>query len=135
MLERWKEFRRKQRAALRESNRSTALLAAEVSGQTVEREEGGSGATAACSTACCPRPRERRTRRGSDAPAEPSPAPAEGDKQKFGPAGRPLNRQSPFYVGFIGAVGVLVALGLWHTLGRLTTVITLLVVALFLTLA
>ena len=39
MLERWKEFRRKQRAALRESNRSTALLAAELSGQTVERDE------------------------------------------------------------------------------------------------
>jgi len=26
--------------------------------------------------------------------------------------GRPLNRQSPFYVGFVGALGVLVAYGL-----------------------
>ena len=132
MLERWKEFRRKQRAALRESNRSTALLAAEVSGQTVERDERvervehGDGGLL---NGVLP-PTE-----GATHPAELSPAPAEGDKQKFGPAGRPLNRQSPFYVGFIGAVGVLVALGLWHTLGRLTTVITLLVVALFLTLA
>lgn len=139
MLERWKEFRRKQRAALRESNRSTALLAAEVSGQTVERDErververgdGGLLNGVLPPTEGATHPAE-----GATHPAEPSAAPAEGDKQKFGPAGRPLNRQSPFYVGFIGAVGVLVAIGLWHTLGRLTTVITLLVVALFLTLA
>ena len=127
MLERWKEFRRKQRAALRESNRSTALLAAELSGQTVERDERVERGDGGLLNGVLP-PTE-----GATHPAEP--APAEGDKQKFGPAGRPLNRQSPFYVGFIGAVGVLVALGLWHTLGRLTTVITLLVVALFLTLA
>ena len=129
MLERWKEFRRKQRAALRESNRSTALLAAEVSGQTVERDERVERGDGGLLNGVLP-PTE-----GATHPAEPSRAPAEGDKQKFGPAGRPLNRQSPFYVGFIGAVGVLVALGLWHTIGRLTTVITLLVVALFLTLA
>jgi len=47
---------------------------------------------------------------------------------------RPLNRQSPFYVGFVGALGVFVAYGLYRMLGQLTQVITLLVVAFFLTL-
>lgn len=55
--------------------------------------------------------------------------------QRYGRAGRPLNRQSPFYMGFVGAIGVLLALLLWQTLGRLTTTITLVVVAFFLTLA
>ena len=53
----------------------------------------------------------------------------------YGQAGRPLNRQSPFYVGFFGALGVLLALGLWHMVGQLAQVITLLVVAFFITLA
>ena len=43
-------------------------------------------------------------------------------------AGRPLNRHSPFYIGFFGAIGALLAIGLWHTVGRLTTTLTLLVV-------
>ena len=30
-----------------------------------------------------------------------------GGRRAYGQAGRPLNRQSPFYVGFVGAVGVL----------------------------
>ena len=37
-------------------------------------------------------------------------------------------------MGFVGAIGVLTALLLWHTLGRLTTVLTLVVVAFFLAL-
>jgi predicted PurR-regulated permease PerM len=53
----------------------------------------------------------------------------------FGRAGRPLNRQSPFYLGFFGAIGVLTALLIWHVVGRLTTTLTLIVVAFFLTLA
>ena len=60
---------------------------------------------------------------------------AQGEGKRFGAAGRPLNRQSPFYVGFVGAFGVIIALGLWHLLGRLSTVLTLIVVAFFLTLA
>ena len=59
----------------------------------------------------------------------------EAPGRRFGQAGRPLNRQSPFYVGFVGAFGVIIALGLWHLIGRLSTVITLIVVAFFLTLA
>ena len=37
-------------------------------------------------------------------------------------------------MGFVGAIGVLAALLLWNTLGRLTTVLTLVVVAFFLAL-
>jgi predicted PurR-regulated permease PerM len=64
--------------------------------------------------------------------AASSPVPHRG--RDYGTAGRPLNRQSPFYIGFIGALGVFVAYGLYRALGQLTQVITLLVVALFLTL-
>ena len=38
--------------------------------------------------------------------------------ERYGRAGRPLNRQSPFYLGFVGAIGVLTALLIWNTLGR-----------------
>jgi predicted PurR-regulated permease PerM len=54
---------------------------------------------------------------------------------QFGEMGRPMNRHSPFLLGFVGAIGALLALGLWHSLGRLATTLTILVVALFLTLA
>jgi predicted PurR-regulated permease PerM len=60
---------------------------------------------------------------------------ATSGRRDYGTAGRPLNRQSPFYVGFVGAFGVLVAYGLYKALGQLTQVLTLMIVALFLTLA
>ena len=47
----------------------------------------------------------------------------------------PFNRQSPFYVGFVGALGVLTAYAVVQAIGRLDTTITLLIVSLFLTLA
>ncbi|MDC5697382.1 AI-2E family transporter [Intrasporangium calvum] len=53
----------------------------------------------------------------------------------FGSAGTPFNRQSPFYVGFVGAIGVLTAYAVVQAIGRLDTTITLLLVSLFLTLA
>ncbi|HET7475774.1 MAG TPA: AI-2E family transporter [Dermatophilaceae bacterium] len=72
-------------------------------------------------------------------PAEPpAQAPAQTAPETlgaYGPIGRPLNRHSPFYVGFIGALGVLSAVGLAKILGELSQVITLLVVAFFLALA
>jgi predicted PurR-regulated permease PerM len=46
----------------------------------------------------------------------------------------PVNRGHPFYVGFMGALGVLVAYWLLGLVGQLTTVLTLLLVALFLAL-
>ena len=110
-VERWGEYRRRQRAALEESNRinpgvlpsveavpSVAGAAAEVEGQTAP-------------------------------PVEPSPP------GRFGDVGVPLNRHSPFYLGFFGATGALLAWTLWGSLGRAATAITLLLVSFVLALA
>ena len=69
---------------------------------------------------------------GTDAPPDGS---AMSHRRAYGQAGRPLNRQSPFYVGFVGAFGVLAAYGLWQAVASLSTVLTLLTVAVFLTLS
>lgn len=70
------------------------------------------------------------------APAKPVSAPARPKNgRSYAPPGQPLNRQSPFYVGFVGAIGVLAAYGLIQAVARLDTVLTLLLVAFFLTLA
>lgn len=53
----------------------------------------------------------------------------------YGLAGRPFDRQSPFYFGFLATIGALVAWTLFQLIGRLTTMMTILAVALFLTLA
>lgn len=53
----------------------------------------------------------------------------------YGEVGKPLNRHSPFYIGFVGATGVVAAITLWRALGEITTTLTLLAVAFFLTLA
>lgn len=69
---------------------------------------------------------------------EPTGASAHGEPQGasggFGTPGKPLNRRSPFFVGFVGALGVLVAYGLVHAITMITSVLTLLVVSLFLAL-
>ncbi len=49
-------------------------------------------------------------------------------------AGAPFNRRSPFYVGFLAALGVLLACGLVYLLLQLTHVLTLIVMAMFLAL-
>jgi predicted PurR-regulated permease PerM len=54
--------------------------------------------------------------------------------RRLGAPGRPINRQSPFYLGFVGAIGVLVAYGLITLVTRLSSVVTLLAVSLFLAL-
>ncbi|HEX2810913.1 MAG TPA: AI-2E family transporter [Kineosporiaceae bacterium] len=53
---------------------------------------------------------------------------------RFGVPGMPVNRGHPFYVGFVGATGVLTAYWLLGMLGQLSSVLTLLIVALFLAL-
>lgn len=50
----------------------------------------------------------------------------------FGQLGRPLRRTSPFYIGFVGALGVLLAWLLGRALVNASQVIVLLVIALFL---
>ncbi len=70
----------------------------------------------------------------------PAPEDAEPDEpvltphSKFGRPGRAFSREHPFYIGFVGALGVLTAYALVQLVGQLTQVITLLVVALFLAL-
>jgi predicted PurR-regulated permease PerM len=61
-------------------------------------------------------------------PREP-PANATGE---FGRLGRPLRRDSPFMFGFLGALGVLLAIAIVDALSQARSVIILIVVALFL---
>jgi predicted PurR-regulated permease PerM len=124
VLTRWREFRRAQRAALRASNHPHARDDAAPTGPDLLRQ-----LPPDVGPLSAPVPTDGDT-------IEPPPEEhAPTDALPYGRAGRPLNRQSPFYMGLVGAFGVLVALGLWHTMDRLSTVITLVVVALFLTLA
>jgi len=64
---------------------------------------------------------------------EPDVAATEG--RRFGVPGVPVSRAHPFYIGFMGATGALVAYFLLGLLGKLSSVLTLVVIALFLALA
>ena len=110
-VERWGEYRRRQRAALEESNRiGPGVL------PPVEAVPTVAGAPAEVEGQTAP-------------PVEPSPP------GRFGDVGVPLNRHSPFYLGFFGATGALLAWTLWGSLGRAATAITLLLVSFVLALA
>ncbi|MDQ5840991.1 MAG: AI-2E family transporter [Chloroflexota bacterium] len=126
MLERWSEFRRRQREILRASNTPNTPLG------TPTTQEGGAETTkdGAAET-------DEQLERDPLTAYLPLEAPAReySRRRDYGAAGRPLNRHSPFYVGFVGAFGVLTAYGLYRALGQLTQVITLLIVALFVSLA
>jgi len=111
MWKKWSDFRRRQRENLRASNTPTAQDGEAVTDEQLEPDLLADALPIRAN------------------PSEPN------DGRGYGTAGRPLNRQSPFYVGFVGAFGVLIAYGLYQALGQLTQVITLLVVAFFLTLA
>jgi len=126
----WRDYRKRQRTALRESNRiryeDEHLEHSLINDLLGGGEEG---------TASEPSPADGDAGPDSPAPGKAAtPANTSGLTQ-FGEMGRPINRHSPFYLGFLGALGALIAIGLWHSLGRLATTITILVVALFLTLA
>jgi predicted PurR-regulated permease PerM len=130
---RWGDFRRRQLAALEESNRIAAEGldgATTVGGTSVDAATGAdAGAT------------DERPSAGTGGPADGGPSTADGAtasgalSSTYGIAGRPLNRHSPFYIGFLGAIGALLAIGLWNLVGRLTTTLTLLIVSMFLALA
>jgi predicted PurR-regulated permease PerM len=144
VLRRWTDYRQRQRTALRESYRSRPY------DERPERHEPNlvsdtlppiDGAVRIGEA-----PADSATPDAAAIDQDPAQGPApEGataigpdgqpHRSGYGKAGRPLNRQSPFYVGFFGAIGVLLAVGLWNMVGQLTQVITLLVVALFITLA
>jgi predicted PurR-regulated permease PerM len=144
VLRRWTDYRERQRTALRESYRSRPY------DELPERHEpnlisdtlppidgavgtggGPAGVATADDAAIDQDPEQGRAPEGATAIGQDG----QPHRSGYGKAGRPLNRQSPFYVGFFGALGVLLAVGLWHMVGQLTQVITLLVVALFITLA
>jgi predicted PurR-regulated permease PerM len=153
VLDRWKEFRRTQRDALRASNHPhersehsselgdllADILPSRRSPQTAG-EPGVPGADGPAGGAAEAIRHGRVDFGPSDERDERDEREDDGhrgspdDSRRYGRAGRPLNRQSPFYMGFVGAIGVLAALLLWNTLGRLTTVLTLVVVAFFLAL-
>lgn len=59
-------------------------------------------------------------------------AQAESAPEQFGRMGRPLRRDSPFMLGFLGALGVLLAIAIVHALSQARSVLILIVVALFL---
>ncbi|MGL5818862.1 MAG: AI-2E family transporter [Phycicoccus sp.] len=124
VLSRWRDYRRRQRAALELSNRLHADDAplAEAAGPVPAPE------APVDESATPPRPE-------AGAPLHPDPPSSSEPDTAFGAVGRPLNRHSPFYVGFFGATGALLAIGLWNSLGRLTSTITLLLVSFFLALA
>ena len=169
-LDRWREFRRAQRAALLASNHPhqaaesetrfspTGLLADILpGGRSSDDADAAAGAGAGAATATATATATDDRQRAVDADGRPDrdrdqgldDGRDEGDEagdqgrgrdqdqgrgRRYGQAGRPLNRQSPFYMGFVGGIGVLTALLLWQTLGRLTTVLTLVVIAFFLAL-
>ncbi|MGN6635667.1 MAG: AI-2E family transporter [Oryzihumus sp.] len=85
------------------------------------------GPSPAPGTGPAPTPQETSQQTPRQAPTQALP--------QYGLAGQPLNRHSPFYVGFVGAFGVLIAYALYNAFLQLTQVFTLLLVALFLTLA
>lgn len=123
MLKRWSDFRQRQREILRASNAPTLIAPTPIApdgGVTpVEGPETGEQTERDLLTETLPLGDQE----------------SPGRRHDYGTAGRPLNRQSPFFVGFVGAFGVLVAYGLFRALGQLTQVITLLIVAFFMTLA
>ena len=76
--------------------------------------------------------RDDEPSKGEQESAEPPAARANGEG--FGIPGQPLNRHSPFYVGFVGALGVLVAYGLVQAVTMVSSVLTLVGASLFLAL-
>jgi predicted PurR-regulated permease PerM len=136
MLKRYSAFRRRQREALLASHARTPAEATTAGA----RSPGATRAAAvpADATTAGPGPAaQTQTLPVATDTLPPATGPGvrePGRRRDYGTAGSPLNRQSPFYVGFVGALGVFVAYGLYRMLGQLTQVITLLVIAFFLTL-
>jgi predicted PurR-regulated permease PerM len=69
-----------------------------------------------------------------DQPAGAAPEPAEksADERPFGQPGPPLSRRNPFYIGFVGGLGLLVAYGFFLGLRNAASILVLIFVAMFL---
>jgi len=139
MLRRWSEFRRRQRQILRASNAPTARAGTTAAEDGTPATQGGAPA-AQDETQATQKSGDESDEQQLEDDLVTGVLPLESERgsarrRDYGTAGHPLNRQSPFYIGFVGAFGVLVAYGLVRALSQLTQVITLLVVAFFLTLA
>ncbi|ANS78630.1 protein of unknown function UPF0118 [Serinicoccus hydrothermalis] len=113
-VQRWQTFRVRQRELLDESNRLQSELWAQIHGA------GPAPSTGAQGTEQTPPAGDQRSRRRD----EPS-----------GRTRQPLLWASPFSIGFTGALGVLLAWLLVQNLTRLSSVLTYLLIAVFLTLA
>ncbi len=120
---RWNDYRRSQRERLIELRRADGGM-----GREPRTED-----TADLLGSTLPDDGAPEAQAGRD--TEPGSTPPLDGRRGYGSAGRPINRQSPFYVGFVGAIGVLTAYTVFQSLGRLTTIFTLLLVAFVLTLA
>src|SRR5665647_3807894 len=99
LLKRWSDFRQRQREVLRASNAPTLIAPTPIA--TDGR------ATPVGSTETAEQPEGDPLMDVLPLGAQQPPT----GRRDYGTAGRPLNRQSPFYVGFVGAFGVLVAYG------------------------
>ena len=56
----------------------------------------------------------------TDHPNDQDDEPTDQDDDRFGTPGRPISRAHPFYLGFVGALGVLLAIGLSRVLLQLS---------------
>lgn len=130
VLRSWRDFRHAQMEMLRESNRlhpspvslPSSPVEQSVLGEILDHDPIGDEEV----------PGDVLGSDAVGAPSEPIPSAV---RSRFGEVGSPLNRRSPLYLGFVGATGVFFAWVLWSSIGRLTMVITLLLVSMFLTLA
>ncbi|MDF8264913.1 AI-2E family transporter [Luteipulveratus flavus] len=122
-MRRWRAFQEQQRVALRESNQFPSDTSLAPTPEPAEPRRSTGGATPLGSA------------EGGDGPTPERPRTAEGTTTAYGSIGKPINRASPIYVGFMAAIGVALAYALVHLITRLTTTLTVLLVAFFLTLA
>jgi predicted PurR-regulated permease PerM len=146
-LRRLNAYRRRQRQILHESNHPRRLRSASSSTPAPAADGAGerSGsvvdsvteAAVVATTADAVETATATVRTDHAAHAGPAGQVTGGVEQSipYGLAGRPFDRQSPFYFGFLATIGALVAWTLFQLIGRLTTMMTILAVALFLTLA
>jgi predicted PurR-regulated permease PerM len=97
---------------------------------TGEKAADQTGADSTLGTDAPPREPAKVTESSADRPAG---APDVDDGEiDFGKPGKPINRQGPLYIGFVGAIGVLLAWNLLKLVASLSGVLTLVGVAAFL---